>query len=136
MTTQNPTPLDSRELAIAAARAAAGKQATDITILDVRDLIAITDYFVLCSGNSERQVRTIVEGVEADSRALGERPVRREGESENRWVLLDYVAVVVHAFGEEERSFYDLERLWSDAPRVPFGEAEDADAAGAASSSR
>jgi ribosome-associated protein len=135
VTTDDRTPLDSRELAIAAARAADGKQATDITILDVRDLIAITDYFVLCSGSSERQVRTIVEGVETDVRALGERPVRREGETENRWVLLDYVAVVVHAFGEEERDFYDLERLWSDAPRIAFDE-DEAEGAGAASSSR
>ena len=109
---------ESRSLAVAAAAAAAGKQAADVTILDVRGLIVITDYFVICSGSTERQVRTIVEEVEKACRTLDRRPVRREGETEARWVLLDYVDVVVHAFAEEEREYYDLERLWRDAPRV------------------
>ena len=109
---------ESRELAVAAARAAAGKQATDIAILDVHGLIVITDYFVICSGGTERQVRTIVEEVERAVRDLDRKPIRREGESENRWVLLDYVDVVVHVFADEEREYYDLERLWRDAPRV------------------
>lgn len=109
---------ESREAAIAAARAAAAKQAEGIAILDVHGLIVITDYFVICSGGTERQVRTIVEEVEKALREIDRKPLRREGESENRWVLLDYVDVVVHVFAEEEREYYDLERLWRDAPRV------------------
>ena len=111
-----------REIAIAAARAAADKQAVDVTILDVSGLIVITDYFVICSGTSDRQVKTLVEEVERAVRGLGERPVRREGEADASWVLLDYVDVVVHVFAQEEREYYDLERLWSDAPRVPWSE--------------
>jgi ribosome-associated protein len=108
---------ESREAAVAAARAAAAKQADHIAILDVHGLIVITDYFVICSGSSERQVRTIVEEIEKALRALDRKPVRREGETEARWVLLDYVDLVVHVFAEEEREYYDLERLWGDAPR-------------------
>lgn len=112
----------SKALAVAAARVASAKQGGDIAILDVHELIVITDYFVIASGSSDRQVKTIVEEVEKALRAMGQRPVRREGETENRWVLLDYVDVVVHVFGEEEREYYDLERLWGDAPRVPWEE--------------
>lgn len=111
---------ESREAAVAAARAAAAKQAEDIAILDVHGLIVITDYFVICSGATERQVRTIVEEVEKALRDLGRKPLRREGETESRWVLLDYVDLVVHVFADEEREYYDLERLWRDAPRVGF----------------
>jgi ribosome-associated protein len=111
-------PAGSREIALTAAKAAAGKQAADVTILDVHGLIVITDYFVICSGQSDRQVKTIVEEVEKAVRELGERPIRREGESGARWVLLDYIDVVVHVFAEEEREYYDLERLWRDAPRI------------------
>ena len=107
-----------RTIALAAARAAAAKQADDVAILDVHGLIVITDYFVICSGRSEPQVKTIVEEVEKAVRELGERPIRREGQAEARWVLLDYIDVVVHVFAEEEREYYDLERLWRDAPRV------------------
>ena len=116
----------SRAIALVAARAAAAKQAEDVAILDVHDLIVITDYFVICSGRSEPQVKTIVEEVEKAVRDLGERPIRREGEADNRWVLLDYIDVVVHVFAEEEREYYDLERLWRDAPRVEVNDAEQA----------
>ena len=117
---------ESRAIALVAARAAAAKQADDVAILDVHDLIVITDYFVICSGRSEPQVKTIVEEVEKAVRELGERPIRREGEADNRWVLLDYIDVVVHVFAEEEREYYDLERLWRDAPRVEVNDAEQA----------
>ena len=112
-----PDAEESRQAAVAAARAAAAKQAEHIAILDVHGLIVITDYFVICSGVTERQVRTIVEEIEKALRDLGRKPVRREGESERRWVLLDYVDLVVHVFTEQEREYYDLERLWGDAPR-------------------
>ena len=114
----------SRDVAIAAARAAADKQATDIVILDVHETIVITDLFVICSAGSMRQIRTVVEAVEDALRTLGEKPVRREGEPGGGWWLLDFIDVVVHVFGEEERDYYDLERLWRDAPRVPWQESD------------
>ncbi len=113
---------ESREAAVAAARSASAKQAESVAILDVHGLIVITDFFVIASGETERQVRTIVEEVEKALRDLGRKPVRREGETEGRWVLLDYVDVVVHVFADEEREYYDLERLWRDAPRVDWNE--------------
>jgi ribosome-associated protein len=112
----------SGDLVVAAARAAASKQGRDVAILDVRDLIVITDYFLIASGASDRQVRTIAEEIEKSVRDKGLRPVRREGEREGRWVLLDFVDFVAHVFLEEDREFYDLERLWSDAPRVEWDE--------------
>jgi ribosome-associated protein len=121
---------DAREAAVVAANAAASKQASDLVILDVHGLIVITDFFVIGTGATDRQVRTIVEEVERALRELGRKPARREGETEGRWVLLDYVDVVVHVFAPPERAFYDLERLWRDAPRLPWSEA------GAASSVR
>ncbi len=120
---------DSKDVALAAARAAAEKQGERIAVLDVRELIVITDYFVIASASSERQARTIVDEVERSLRGLGVKPLRREGESEGIWVLLDYVDVVVHVFREEERDFYDLERLWGDAPRVEWESTESSEAA-------
>lgn len=112
----------SREVAARAARAAAAKQATDIVVLDVHELIVITDYFVICTASSNRQVKTAIEAIEDSIRELGEKPIRREGEDEAGWWLLDYIDVVVHVFGEEEREYYDLERLWRDAPRLEWQE--------------
>jgi len=114
----------SREVAIRAARAAADKQATDIVILDVHELIVITDFFVICTAGTQRQVKTVIEEIERAIRDLGEKPMRREGEAGGGWWLLDYVDIVVHVFGEEERDYYDLERLWSDAPRLGWQEPE------------
>ena len=118
------------EIVLEAAAAAADKKADRIAILDVSQQLVITDYFLICNGNTERQVKTIAEEVER--RLQGDRglkPYRREGEREGRWVLLDYVDFVVHVFHQEDRDYYDLERLWSDAPVVDFGtqmeEAED-----------
>jgi ribosome-associated protein len=108
----------SRDLAVVAARAAADKQGERVVVLDVRELIVITDYFVITSGASQRQVRTIVEEIEKALRDLGRKPVRREGVEDWRWVLLDYFDVVIHVFADEEREYYDLERLWRDAPRL------------------
>ncbi|MFL5766556.1 MAG: ribosome silencing factor [Actinomycetota bacterium] len=116
---------ESRLVAVGAARAAAEKQGADITVLDVRSLIVITDFFVIVSGSTSPQVKTIVDAVEEALRGLGVKPLRREGETEGRWVLLDYVDVVVHVFGAEERRYYDLERLWKDADRLSW---EDGDA--------
>jgi ribosome-associated protein len=113
----------SRDTAAAAARAAASKQAQDIVVLDVSELIVITDHFVICTATSSRQIRTVVEEIErALKQQLDVRPARREGEGEAGWWLLDYIDVVVHVFGPEQRAFYDLERLWRDAPRVDWEE--------------
>ena len=117
-----------RDMAIAAARAANEKQANDVIILEVAPIIAITDYFVICSASSQRHIKTVVEEIERALGALGEKPTRREGEGEGGWWLLDYIDVVVHVFGEEQRAYYELERLWLDAARVPW------EAAGRASS--
>ncbi len=114
--------LPSREVAAAAARAAADKQATDIVVLDVHELIVITDYFVICSASTKRQVKTVIEEIEHAVRGLGEKPIRREGEEDGGWWLIDYFDVVVHVFGDEERAYYDLERLWRDAPRLEWQE--------------
>ena len=114
---------ESRADALAAAGAALDKQALDVVVLDVHGHLVITDLFVLATGTSDRQVRTIVDAVEEALRARGRKPLRREGETDGRWVLLDYGDVVVHVFAEEERDFYDLERLWGDAPRVPVPDA-------------
>jgi ribosome-associated protein len=121
----------SRAIALAAAEAAREKQATDVVVLDVADLLSITDYFVICSTSSGRQLKTVIEAVEERVRQdLDLRPVRREGEADAGWWLLDYIDVVVHVFGDEERAYYDLERLWSDAPRPAWAAAGSARSAG------
>ena len=112
------------EAALAAAQAAADKQARDIVVLDVSEQLVITDCFVICSAPNERQVAAIVNEIEGRLRDLGAKPVRREGEREARWVLLDFVDVVVHVLHTEERTFYSLERLWKDCPRIEFVDAD------------
>ncbi len=108
------------DLALAAAQAAADKLAIDVVILDVSEQLVITDAFIIASAPSERQVQSVVDAVEERLRGLGAKPVRREGERAGRWVLLDYVEVVVHVQHSEERAFYALERLWKDCPVIPF----------------
>lgn len=108
----------SIELAKAAAHAAGEKLATTITGIDVSDQLAITDAFVLASAGNERLVSAIVDEVEDKLREAGVKPIRREGQREGRWVLLDYGEIVVHVQHEEERQFYALERLWSDCPAI------------------
>src|SRR5690242_12119282 len=110
----------SIELAEAAVIAAADKLATDLTIIDVSEQLVITDCFVLASAPNDRQVRAVVDAVEEQLLALGAKPVRREGEREGRWVLLDYVDIVVHVQHSEERTYYALERLWKDCPTLPL----------------
>ncbi|MDQ3987810.1 MAG: ribosome silencing factor [Actinomycetota bacterium] len=110
----------ARELALIAAHAAAGKKAHEIVLLDVSDQLVITDCFVIASASNERQVQAVVEAVEEKMRYAGTKAVRREGAREGRWVLLDFVDVVVHVQHAQERSFYGLERLWKDCPTIPF----------------
>jgi ribosome-associated protein len=110
------------ELVEIAAGAAADKLATDIIAYDVSDQLVITDAFLLCSASNDRQVKAIVDEVEEKLRQAGARPVRREGEREGRWVLLDYIDVVIHVQHADERVFYALERLWKDCPQIPLPE--------------
>ena len=117
---------DSRDLACRAARVAASKQGAAVVVLDVRELITITDYFVIASGSSDRQVSTIADEILLQLKKLGHPALRREGESSAKWVLLDFVDFVVHVFHDEERDFYRLENLWIDAPLVEWDEAEEA----------
>jgi ribosome-associated protein len=113
----------SVHLAEVAAQAAADKLATDIVLIDVSERLAITDIFVIATGNNERQVEAIVDDVEEKLRRAAAKPVRREGQRDGRWVLLDYVDIVVHVQHAEERVFYSLERLWKDCPFLPFTDA-------------
>ncbi|GAB3214187.1 ribosome silencing factor [Marinactinospora thermotolerans] len=110
------------ELVNIAAEAAADKLAQEIVAYDVSDQLVITDAFLLCSAPNDRQVRSIVDEVEDRLRAAGVKPVRREGERDGRWVLLDYVDIVVHIQHEEERGYYGLERLWKDCPEIELPE--------------
>ncbi len=107
-----------------AARAAATKLAEDIVVIDVSGQLVITDCFVIASAGSERQVNAVVDEVEDRMRLAGYKPARREGTREGRWVLLDYVDIVVHIQHQDERNFYALDRLWRDCPLVPvdFGD--------------
>lgn len=98
-----------------AAQAALDKKAQDVVALDVSEHLALTDAFLICSGTNERQVDAIVDAIED---AIPGRPVRREGKGRGRWVLLDFGDFVTHVQHIEERSFYDLERLWKDCPRI------------------
>ena len=111
------------ELIEIAAAAASDKLASDIIAYDVSDQLVITDAFLLCSANNDRQVRSIVDEIEDRLRKAGAgSPVRREGDTERRWVLLDYVEVVIHVQHAEERVYYALERLWKDCPVIPLPE--------------
>jgi len=116
---------DPRSLAVLAARVAATKQGEAVVVLDVRELISITDYFVIVSGTSDRQVKSIADDIAMALKMRGFRPVGREGEVGARWVLLDFVDFVVHVFNDEEREFYRLENLWRDAPLVEWDGDED-----------
>ncbi len=116
---------------MAAAQAAADKKAQDIVVIDVADQLYITDAFVIASAANERQVIAIVDAVEEALVTLPEKakPVRREGERQGRWVLLDFIDVVVHIQHAEEREFYALDKLWKDCPSIPFVDRDMVDAA-------
>ena len=113
-----------------AAQAAADKKAHDIVVIDVGDQLAITDAFVIASASNERQVLAIVDAIEEALVNLPEKakPVRREGERQGRWVLLDYIDIVIHVQHAEEREFYALDRLWKDCPTIPFVDRDMVDA--------
>ena len=106
---------------LVAARAATAKLGQDPVILAMGDILGVTEAFVICSGRNNRQVKTIVDEVELQvRRATGRSPLRTEGLRDLHWVLIDYGDFLVHVFLEETRSYYDLEHLWGNAPRVPW----------------
>jgi ribosome-associated protein len=114
---------DVSDWVLIAADAAADKRAADIVALEVSELLVVTDYFLICSGNTDIQVRAIADAIEDRLRTeVGIKPAGREGQAEGKWVLLDFIDLVVHVFQPAERDFYRLENLWSDAPRLPLPE--------------
>lgn len=114
---------NARRLALIAAQAAADKKATDVVVLDVSEQLVITDCFLIASASNERLVSAIVDEIEEKVREAGTKPVRREGAREGRWVLLDFVDLVVHVQHADERAFYQLEKLWKDCPQIEFKDA-------------
>jgi ribosome-associated protein len=109
-------------LAVAAAQAASEKLADDIVAIDVSNHLVLTDVFLLCSAANDRAVRAVMDAIEEALAKLGAKPLRREGEAEGRWVLLDYNEIVVHVQQAEERFHYALERLWRDCPLIELPE--------------
>ncbi len=111
---------DARQFAIQTARLAAEHQAGDVVILDVRGISPVTDYYVIGSGTSERQMRAVFDAIREYARTINERPFGLAGYDTATWMLLDYVDVVIHLFAPKYREYYDLELLWGDAPRVEW----------------
>jgi ribosome-associated protein len=128
MTQANPTrdasrQLSPEEMATAIADLAADRKAQDIVQLDLRGMIGYADYFVICSGRTDRQTRAIHDAIHEGLKARGVLPRRVEGVSEARWILMDYLDVVVHVFTPDTREYYRLEQLWGEAPSLAVGAA-------------
>ncbi len=114
--------LTSREKAILSARAAVKKKAFDVVILEVIKITTIADYFLICSGDSRRQVRAVMDHIDRELSKVGITPLHIEGIETCRWVLVDYDDLIIHIFDNQTRLYYDLDRLWGDAPKVLFTE--------------
>jgi ribosome silencing factor RsfS/YbeB/iojap len=110
--------LTSKERALLVAAAAAEKKGINVRVLDLREMEAFTDFFVICSGTSDRHTRAVAESVQDSLRRVGERPLGVEGETQGRWILVDMGDVVLHVFQPAVREFYGLERLWGEAESV------------------
>ncbi len=122
--TEHPTHLSdltARELAILVARTADDKKATDTLVIEVGPILAVTEYFEITSASNRRLVRSVTDDIEAAVRSVtGRSPLRVEGAREQQWVLVDYGDVVVHVFSDETRSFYEIERLYRDVPKIDW----------------
>lgn len=116
------TKTDSWEKALLLSRFALEKKAYDLVLLDVREATSIADYFIVCSGRSDRQVQSIAQGIEENLHAKGIRPLAVEGLGRGQWVLMDFSDVIVHIFYQPVRDFYDLEGLWNHVPRAELPE--------------
>ena len=110
--------LSIKEIALMAAESADDRKAIDIEVLDVHELTVIADYFIICSGNSETQVKAIANGIERDLSEVDIEPQKIAGKQESRWILMDYADIIIHIFHKDEREFYELERLWADAEKI------------------
>ena len=115
-------PLKSRDLAIQAAKAALGKKALDVTVLDLSGLTFIADYFVICSGESTTQVKAVAEFIEQEFAKKRIKPLGVEGAAHSHWILIDYGDVIIHVFEKETRAYYNLDKLWMDAKVVEINE--------------
>ena len=120
--TRSEQVLETENAVMIAARAATDKKATDLAVLDLREIASFTEYFLICTGASTRQVQAISNSVEEALLKNAKRPLHIEGYSSAEWILLDYGDLIVHVFSQASRRFYDLERLWRDAPRVEVKE--------------
>ena len=114
--------ISSWDKALLLTRFALAKKARDLVVLEVRELTSIADYFIICSGSSDRQVQSIAQGMEENLSEAGHSPFSVEGANRGHWVLMDFSDVIVHIFYEPVREFYDLEGLWGHAPRVELPE--------------
>ncbi|OGP87514.1 MAG: ribosome silencing factor [Deltaproteobacteria bacterium RBG_16_48_10] len=115
---------DSRTKSLLCVKAAIEKKAFDLVLLEMKRITFFTDYFLICSGKSDRQVQAIAQAIEEELEKEGVRPLGQEGKIEGRWILMDYEDVVVHIFLDPVRAFYDLEGLWIDAPRIELEKGE------------
>lgn len=114
--------MDSWEKALLLSRFALEKKAYDLILMEVRDFTSIADYFIICSGRSDRQAQSIAQGIEENLGTMGVSPLSIEGTSRGQWILMDFSDVIVHIFYQPLREFYDLEGLWAHAPRVELPE--------------
>jgi ribosome-associated protein len=112
--------LDIGQLARSAVDAAADKKASDVLLLDIREVTTFADYFVICSGSNRRQIQAIADAIDEQLSAQGVMRLHREGDAETGWILLDFVDIIVHILAPKEREYYDLERLWSGAKTVVY----------------
>lgn len=112
--------LDPGQLARAAVDAASDKKASDVLLLDIREVTTFADYFVICSGSNRRQIQAIAEAIDEQLSSQGASLLHREGDADTGWILLDFADVVIHVLGPKEREYYDLERLWSEAKTVVY----------------
>jgi len=111
---------ESMQFALDCARIAGENKAEDVVVLDLRERSGICDYFIICTGTSDRQMRTIADYIDEHAERSNQRRFRLSGYEQARWILIDYVDVVVHIFDDESRKYYDLELLWGDAPRLEW----------------
>jgi len=122
LTNAKANEIAARDLVMIAGRAADDKKASNILMLEMAGILDITDYFLICSGATDRQTKSISDEIQRQLRDAGRKPFRSAGEELGDWILLDYVDFIIHIFTEETREFYRLERLWKDAPRMKLAD--------------